>query len=236
MLGIIGAMDVEVNALKEKIKNPAATVLAGIEFVCGELEHVMVCVAQCGIGKVNAALCAQIMIDRFAADKIINVGVACSLSPEVAIKNVVIADAVCQHDMDITPAGAPRGYLDGLNTIMIATDKAMSDALAGAAIRCGERIHRGTIASGDIFIASDALKQSIVQEFGAICGEMEGGAIGHVCAANGIPFAVLRSISDGGDESAAMDYPTFKVVAAKISGAIVLDYIRTEKTQLDFHA
>lgn len=233
MIGIIGAMDVEVNTLKQKVKNKTVTNIAGIDFVMGDIEGVMAVVAQCSPGKVNAALCTQAMIDRFSPDSIINVGVGCSLSPEVVIKNVVIASDVCEYDIDITALGEPRGFINGLNMTKVPTDTALSDSLARAAINCGERIHRGTVASGDTFIAGEELKHSLKTDFGAICGEMEGGAIGHTCAANGIPFAVLRSISDGGDENALMDYPTFKNIAAKLSTSIILEYIATQRTQLE---
>lgn len=233
MIGIIGAMDVEVNTLKQKVKNKTVTNIAGIDFVMGDIEGVMAVVAQCSPGKVNAALCTQAMIDRFSPDSIINVGVGCSLSPEVVIKNIVIASDVCEYDIDITALGEPRGFINGLNMTKVPTDTALSDSLARAAINCGERIHRGTVASGDTFIAGEELKHSLKTDFGAICGEMEGGAIGHTCAANGIPFAVLRSISDGGDENALMDYPTFKNIAAKLSNSIILEYIAAQRTQLE---
>lgn len=233
MIGIIGAMDVEVNTLKQKVKNKTVTNIAGIDFVMGDIEGVMAVVAQCSPGKVNAALCTQAMIDRFSPDYIINVGVGCSLSPEVVIKNIVIASDVCEYDIDITALGEPRGFINGLNMTKVPTDTALSDSLARAAINCGERIHRGTVASGDTFIAGEELKHSLKTDFGAICGEMEGGAIGHTCAANGIPFAVLRSISDGGDENALMDYPTFKNIAAKLSTSIILEYIAAQRTQLE---
>lgn len=232
MLGIIGAMDVEVEAVKAKVCDSTETVIAGITFVCGYIENVMVTVAQCSPGKVNAAICAQIMIDTFKADKIINIGVGCSLNKNVMIKNVVIASDVCEYDIDITALGEPRGFINGLNVIKIKADAALSDELSRCAINCGEKIHRGTVASGDTFIASDELKTMLCNEFDAICGEMEGGAIGHTCACNGVPFAVLRSISDGGDENAQMDYPTFKTIAAKISTGIILEYIKTQNDQI----
>lgn len=210
MLGFIGAMDVEIQKIKDKIENPVITQIAGCEFVCGFINSVMVCAAQCNPGKVNAALCAQAMIDRFDIDKIINIGVGCSLSPDVIIKNIVVASNVCEYDIDITALGEPRGFINGLNLIKIETDSALSERLAQIAINCGEKIHRGTIASGDTFIASSDLKSMISTTFGAICGEMEGAAIGHVCYANNIPFAVLRSVSDGGDENSVIDYPTLQ--------------------------
>lgn len=226
MIGIIGAMDVEVDALKEKIANPTTQRFGICEFVTGTLEGIQVCVARCSIGKVNAALCTQLMIDKFAPEGIINVGVGGSLKKDVVIKDVVVATAVCEHDMDTTPLGDPKGYLDGINTVKMATDSALSDALAAAAEAGGEHVHRGIVASGDQFIASPEKKEELHRDFDAICGEMEGAAIGHVCTANGVPFAVLRSISDGGDDDASMDYPTFKLVAAKISTGIILRFLQ----------
>lgn len=232
MLGIIGAMDVEVDAIKAKIKDGVITRAAGAEFVTGYIENVMVTVARCSPGKVNAALCTQAMIDKFDVDKIINVGVACSLDPKVIIKNIVIATDVCQYDIDITALGEPKGYINGINMIKIPTDPQLSELLARTAINSGERIHRGTVASGDTFIGNAQQKKEIANNFGAICGEMEGGAIGHVCSANNIPFAVLRSISDGGDENAAIDYPTFKKIAADMSATIITKLIETQQEQL----
>lgn len=232
MLGIIGAMDIEINAIKSKIESPAKSTLAGVEFTCGYIKGIMVVTAVCAPGKVNAALCTQAMIDNFDVDEIINVGVGCSLSPNVVIKNIVIADSVVQYDIDITALGEPRGFINGLNTIRVETDKNISEALARIAINSGEKIHRGIIASGDMFIADDKLKNMITKNFSAICGEMEGGAIGHVCRANNVPFGVLRSISDGGDENAQIDYPQFKKIAAEKSTAIMMKYIESKNKQL----
>lgn len=232
MLGIIGAMDVEVDAIKAKIKDGVSTKVAGTQFVTGYIENVMVTVARCSPGKVNAALCTQAMIDKFDVDKIINVGVACSLDPRVVIKNIVIASDVCQYDIDITALGEPKGYINGINMIKIPTDPELSELLARTAINSGEKIHRGTVASGDTFIGTAKMKEEIARDFGAICGEMEGGAVGQVCSANNIPFAILRSISDGGDENAAMDYPTFKKIAADMSATIITKLIETQQEQL----
>ena len=218
MLGIIGAMDVEVRTIKDKMTGTVTTRAAGCDFVTGELEGVMITVVQCAPGKVNAALCTQLLIDRFQVDRVINIGVACSLSERVVIKNIVIATDVCQYDIDITALGEPK-------------DPTLSDRLARTAINSGERIHRGTVASGDTFIGTAALKSAIAGEFDALCGEMEGGAVGQVCAANGVPFAVMRAISDGGDENAAMDYPTFKKIAAELSATILTRFVAEEQTQ-----
>ena len=196
MLGIIGAMDVEVRTIKDKMTGTVTTRAAGCDFVTGELEGVMITVVQCAPGKVNAALCTQLLIDRFQVDRVINIGVACSLSERVVIKNIVIATDVCQYDIDITALGEPKGFINGLGTIKVATDPTLSDRLARTAINSGERIHRGTVASGDTFIGTAALKSAIAGEFDALCGEMEGGAVAQVCWRNEVPFMALKSVSD----------------------------------------
>lgn len=231
MIGIIGAMDVEVNSIKEKVENPVVSNFAGVDFVCGLFEDVMIVVAQCSPGKVNAALCTQLMIDKYQPDSIINIGVACSLSEKVHIKDVVIADDVVEHDMNITALGEPKGFINGLNTIKMATDKKISDDLARIAILTGCKIHRGTVASGDLFIGKEKQKVGIATEFNAICGEMEGAAIGHVCYANKVPFAVMRCVSDGGNEESQIDYPTFKPIAASTSRKILYKYITQQSIQ-----
>lgn len=234
MLGIIGAMDAEVSALKSKINNKTVETHAGIQFVCGTIEGAEVCVAQCSPGKVNAAMCTQIMLDRFDIDSVINIGVGCSLSSDVVIKDVVVAADVCQYDIDVAALGEEKGLINGLDIVKIPTDKNLSDALAKCAEKCVSKVHRGTIASGDTFIGSSELKRAISDDFGALCGEMEGGAIGHICYANNVPFAVLRSISDGGNEDVQLDYPAFKIIAAEISTSIILRFLKKQKTQLKF--
>ena len=226
MLGIIGAMDVEVNTIKEKVEDKKIKTFAGIDFVCGYLEDCEVCVAQCSPGKVNAALCTQAMLDNFDIDEVINVGVGCSLSGEVVIRDIVVARDLCQYDIDITALGEPRGLINGINKIKIETSCALSDALAQSAKQLDNCVHFGTIASGDTFIAGSERKKMINSEFGAICGEMEGAAIAQVCYINNVPFAVLRTISDGGDENAQIDYPTFKSIAADISSRIILNFLK----------
>lgn len=225
MLGIIGAMDVEVDALKALITAEKITHAAGLDFVCGRLEGTEVCLVRCNPGKVNAALCTQQLIDRFAPDAIINIGVGCSLHRDVVIKNIVVADAVCQYDFDTSAIDGVKGLVID-NRTSLPTDARLSDGLYRAALATGCTVHRGTVATGDTFIASDTLKQEIAGTFGAICGEMEGGAIGHVCYVNQVPFAVLRTVSDGGDAAAAMDYPTFKEAAAAISTATVKRFLQ----------
>ncbi|MBR1530997.1 MAG: 5'-methylthioadenosine/S-adenosylhomocysteine nucleosidase, partial [Eubacterium sp.] len=190
-----------------------------------KIEDTAVCVAQCSPGKVNAALCTQMMIDRFDIDSIINIGIACSLNRNVVIKDIVVASDVCQYDFDTSAVDGVKGLIfDGVTAF--SADDTLSNLLIDSALSCNYRCHHDIIASGDTFIASQELKDEIVSDFGAVCGEMEGGAIGQVCYVNKIPFAVLRTISDGGDKNVQIDYPAFKPIAAKISCSIVLEAIK----------
>ena len=226
MLGIIGAMDVEIKKIKSHIEEPTVKTAAGCEFVTGKIGSREICAVQCSPGKVNAAQCTQAMLDNFDIDAVINIGVGCSLSKDIVIKNVVVADSVCQYDIDITAFGEEKGLINGLNIVKIPTDPELSNALINSAKQLGYSTFSGTVASGDTFIGSDKMKAQIASDFGACCGEMEGGAIGQVCYINGVKFAVLRSISDGGDESVQVDYPTFKPIAADISSKILLEIFK----------
>ena len=229
MLGIIGAMDVEVSTLKNKVENKKIKTFAGIEFVEGTIAGQKVCVAQCSPGKVNAALGTQLMIDKFDVEGIINIGVGCSLDKSIVIRDVVVANDLCQYDIDITALGEERGLINGIEKVKIETSKTLSSELEKAAKDCGHIVHRGCVASGDTFIGSTELKNSINKEFSAICGEMEGGAIAQVCYINKIPFAVLRTVSDGGDEKVQINYPEFKPIAAKQSCEIMLKFFENKK-------
>ena len=225
LTGIICAMQLEMDGLRAQMTDTVSETVSGIEFVHGTLCGAPVVTAVCGVGKVFAALCAQTMILRYAPARLINTGVAGSLSPALTIGNIAIARDVVQHDMDTSPLGDPVGLLSGINIVHIPADPALGEALEASAAACGLTVRRGTIATGDQFISSGEQKSRIRDSFDAIACEMEGGAIGHVCYVNGIPFAVLRAISDGGDEEASMDYPTFARMAAENSVRVLTDYL-----------
>jgi adenosylhomocysteine nucleosidase len=225
LTGIICAMQLEMDGLRAQMSDTVSETVSGIEFVRGTLCGAPVVTAVCGVGKVFAALCAQTMILRYAPARLINTGVAGSLSPALTIGNIAIARDVVQHDMDTSPLGDPVGLLSGINIVHIPADPALGEALEASAAACGLTVRRGTIATGDQFISSGEQKSRIRDSFDAIACEMEGGAIGHVCYVNGTPFAVLRAISDGGDEEASMDYPTFARMAAENSVRVLTDYL-----------
>ena len=227
MIGIIGAMALETDAIIAEMKNKEETLISGIRFVKGEWQGSEVVVATCGVGKVFAALCAQTMILKFQPKMIINTGVAGALSKNLHILDVAIAEGVVQHDMDTSPLGDPPGLLSGIDQVVLPADKKMAAAMERAAEALSIHTERGIIASGDQFIAEDAQRDRIRSLFGAICCEMEGGSIGHVCYVNEVPFAVLRAISDGDGGDAAMDYPTFAKKAAARSVEILKKAIPT---------
>ncbi|MBE6594085.1 MAG: 5'-methylthioadenosine/adenosylhomocysteine nucleosidase [Ruminococcaceae bacterium] len=221
MIGIIGAMSAEVEALKAKIENGSTEKISGVEFVSGRLCGKDVVVAQCGIGKVFAAICAQTMILRYGASVIINTGVAGTLSDRIGILDFAISSSVVQHDMDTTAIGDAPGLISGINVVEIPASKELSDKVLELAAAQGEKAVGGVIASGDQFINSRERKSFIRDTFGAIACEMEGAAIGHVCYVNGVDFVIIRCISDNASGDAEMEYPEMVKIAAVKSQRLV---------------
>ena len=209
LIGIIGAMSVEVEGLKQAMKSAESVTVGAIEFTKGVIGNCNVVVAKCGVGKVFAGMCAQTMIVKYAPDVIINTGVAGSLSKNIGILDIVVGERVVQHDFDTSPLGDPKGFVSGFDSVYMNCDEEYSLRLIECASSLGIKAVRGTIASGDRFVADEGQKSEIASYFGADACEMEGAAIGQVCYVNNVNFCVLRAISDGGDESAAFDYPKF---------------------------
>ena len=226
MIGIIGAMQVEIDKIKSTVENPTTETVSGIEFVSGKIHGHDAVVAVCGIGKVFAAVCAQTMILKYNPDVIINVGVAGTLTDKLSIADIAVASDVVQHDMDTSPLGDPVGLVSGINVIKFPADIKTVEKIEKSIDNLGINRTRGTIASGDQFMSDKDKKQTIVDNFGAIACEMEGASIGHVCYINSVNFAVIRSISDSADDSAFMDYPEFVKKAAENSSAVIDGYFK----------
>ena len=224
MIGIIGAMDIEVSMLKDNMKESRNVTVSGIDFITGKLFDHEAVVAKCGVGKVNAALCTEAMILEFSPDMIINTGIAGSLTKKLSLLDVAVAKSVILHDFDLSYFGYPRGLVPGVETVEIPSDVAISKAIEGIVKGMGVGCEYGVIATGDQFICSDEKKEEIGREFSAIACEMEGGAIGLVCHINKIPFTIIRAISDSAN-GANMDYETFSERAAEISSKIVENFI-----------
>lgn len=215
-LGIIGAMDVEVALLKENMQGLRVSTQAGMEFFDGTLEGIPAVVVQCGVGKINAAMCTQILIDRFAVTHVVNTGIAGSLCADLDIGDLVISRDAIHHDFDLHFWGRPIGQVPGLDVTAFPAD----EKLLRMAFDSAEKINPGhtkigRVASGDQFICSKAQKDRIVADTDALCAEMEGASIAHTAYRNGVPFVIIRAISDKADDSAEMDYPTFEAIAAR---------------------
>lgn len=222
-LGIIGAMTVEVKTLKEHMENLTASKHGGMEFCQGFLEGFPVVVVQCGVGKVNAALCVQILCDCFGVSHIINTGVAGSLCAELDIGDFVISQDAMYHDFDchVINSAYSVGQVPGLSVRAFPADETlMAYAFEAAELANPGHARIGRIASGDQFIAEKGQKEKIITDTRALCTEMEGAAIAHAAWRNDIPFAVIRAISDKADDSAEMDYPTFEAIAANRCAAV----------------
>ena len=220
-LGIIGAMKIEVEALKENMENKTVTWRTGMEFCDGTLEGLPTVVVQCGVGKVNAALCVQILCDCFGVTHLVNTGIAGSLSKELDIGDLVVSKDAMYHDFDCGGFGYPHGKVPGMDVIAFPADETMMEYAVSAAEAVNPgHCKVGRVATGDQFICDKAVKNTIIENTQALCTEMEGGAIAQAAYRNGVPFVILRAISDKADDSADMDYPTFEAIAAHRCAAV----------------
>ncbi len=225
MFGIIAAMDVELEKLKASMENIKTETIGGTEFLTATLWGQDIVAAVSGVGKVNAAMCTQTMILKYSPEFIINSGVAGGLHKSLKICDIVVADSVIQHDMDTSPLGDPVGFISGIDIINIPCSKQIATLLKKAAEDNNIHAICGTIASGDQFINSSEKKKFLVDSFNAVACEMEGGAIGHVCYKNNVPFCVIRSISDGADDSSHLSYPEFVKLAADNLEAVLKSFV-----------
>lgn len=224
-IGIIGAMEPEVESIIKMLKGSESETVSGITFYTGKLLGKSVAVVKCGIGKVFAALCTEIMILKYSPSLIINTGVGGALASGLKPGDIVIADSLCQHDMDTSAIGDPKGLVSGINMIYFEADKRAGDILMEKAKELSLCAMRGRIATGDKFIADKADKERIVRDFGAHACEMEGCAIAQVAFVNNTPFAVVRAISDSTDGDASMDYTVFLTIAALASVSLTLTLV-----------
>lgn len=225
-VGIVGAMDIEVESLVSKLADKTSETVSGITFYKGFLEGKSAVIAKCGIGKVFAAICAETMIVRYSPKLLINTGVGGALAEDLSTGDIIIASRLCQHDMDTSAIGDPVGLVSGINKIYFDADERGCNILLEAAKRLNLKARLGTIATGDKFIASKEDKERIFSTFSADACEMEGGSIAQVAFVNQIPFVVVRAISDSADGEATMDYPTFLPIAARNSSGMTLALVR----------
>ncbi len=226
-IGIIGAMDLEVDALKTEMQVSQIVKRASMEFYEGTLKGTNVIIVKSGIGKVNAAICAQILIDLFEVTHIINTGVAGSLNADLDIGDILVSTDAVHHDMNVTVFGYKLGEVPQMGLREFPADENM---IKVAMETCREvnpdiTVRSGRVASGDQFISDNAVKEFIISNFKGDCAEMEGASIAHAAHLSNIPFVIIRAISDKADNSAEMDYPTFEREAAKHSAKLVAHMI-----------
>lgn len=226
-IGIIGAMEVEVAILKEKMEDVRIIKKASMDFYEGILAGKKVVVVRSGIGKVNAGICAQILADVFSVDAIIHTGIAGSLNKNINIGDIVLSTDVVQHDMDATGFGYRKGQIPQMPVFFFNADDNLRRLAAEV---CKEvnpdiQVFEGRIASGDQFVCDQDVKNRIVSEFSAYATEMEGAAIGQAAYLNEIPFLVVRAISDKADGSAQMDYSEFEKAAVDHSVRLTLNML-----------
>lgn len=226
-VGIIGAMDLEVEELKEKMSVANITKKANMEFFEGTLNGAEVVIVKCGIGKINAALCVQILADVFAVTHIINTGVAGSLNAKLDIGDILISKDALHHDMDVTIFGYALGEVPQMGFREFKADENLIALAKASCEKVNPDLHTlvGRVVSGDQFISSKEVKERLISTFQGDCAEMEGASIAHGAYLNGIPFVIIRAISDKADDSAEMDYPTFEREAAKHSARLVEDLV-----------
>lgn len=227
MIGIIGAMDSEVEALFAQMSSKEKISINNLTFYKGELFGKDVVIVKCGIGKVNAALCAQLLILNFKVEKVINTGIAGATGASLKQYDFVVSTAAVYHDVDVQIFGYKPGQVPGMPEAFDA-DSALADvavkAFEKSELAKKHKIIKGLVASGDQFIAGSEQKNFIVSTFHPACVEMEGGAIAHACYANNVPFAIIRCMSDCADDSATEEYS--EAAASKLSSAFLMEVIK----------
>lgn len=226
MIGIIGALEKEVNQLISYIENKVTETVCGIQFHQGTIYGKQVVISKCGIGKVFASMATTIMIEKYKATEIINTGVGGSLDKQLKIGDICVAKDVCQHDMDTSAVGDEIGLVSGINKIYFETDSKMNDIFIDVMLSEGITYYVKRVATGDVFVASDSKKQYIVNNFNASVCEMEGGAIAQVCTLSNVPFSILRTVSDNADSNANINYNEFFEKSSYVNCFLLKEYIK----------
>ncbi len=220
-VGFICPMDCELDAVTRLFSDKRVTRYAGMDFYEGTIAEKRAVAVKCGVGKVFAAMAAEALLLGFSPDLVINTGVAGNLSDNLSIGDVVVSSAVVQHDMDTSPLGDPVGLISGLNKVYLESDADAARLMCEVLDSLGVRYEMGVVASGDQFVATAEKRKEIRAAFGAACCEMEGAAVGQVCYAAGVPFLVLRALSDGANGASPEDFPAYCVEVSKTSSRAI---------------
>lgn len=227
-IGLIGAMDEEIRLLLESMEDVQTSSVAGITYHEGKIGEKKVVLCKSGVGKVNAAVCTQVLVDHYHVDAVVFTGVAGALDPELEIGDIVISKACMQHDMDVTPLGFARGIIPYQETSIFPADPVLVELALQVSRRLFDgKAKEGLILSGDQFVADRELVKLLHGQLGGTCTEMEGSAVAQVCHMNGLPYVVIRSMSDKADGSAHVNFTEFTQLASKHSYQIVEGMLRT---------
>ncbi|KNZ40269.1 5'-methylthioadenosine/adenosylhomocysteine nucleosidase [Acetobacterium bakii] len=225
MIGIIAAMENEARDIKSSMTDTIKIHHGGMTFIKGKIHHKEAVVVQSGIGKVNAAICTQILIDLFKAKSIINVGVAGAVHPDLDVGDIVISADSCQYDMDARAFGHPWGEIPNMDITFFKADKTLIELAEKAAIELNATYRIGRVMTADLGVDSHELKEKLFAHFGGLCVEMEGAAIGQVAYINQVPYLIIRSISDKADGNLKEDYKKNLENSIKNGVAMVLSMV-----------
>ena len=227
MIGIIGAMEEEISNLKSHMQVEEVQTIAGMSFFKGAVKGIELVLVRSGIGKVNAAICTQILASVYGVDTVINTGIAGSLNADIDIGDIVVSTSLVQYDVDARNFGYKLGEIPRMNIVEFPADKYLIDKTQSVfdSLNLGIKLYKGMVATGDKFVSEDSLKAEIISNFHAYCVEMEGAAIAQTAMLNNMACVVIRAISDKADNSANVDYRSFEARAienmSKISLALV---------------
>lgn len=229
VIGIIGAMEVEVSVLKDRMDVARVRMVARMEFVEGTLAGCHVVVVRSGVGKVDAAVCTQVLVSEFGVDAVVNTGVAGSLDNAIDIGDIVVSTDAMYHDVDATVFGYAPGEVPQLGVVAFPADEALRRAAVEACRVADPDVHvfEGRVVSGDVFVSDPATKERLATTFGGRCCEMEGAAVAQTCWLNDVPFVVVRAISDKADGSKKVLYPVFERKAAQHCAGLVCEFVAT---------
>ncbi len=227
MIGIIAAMDKEIDELKALMSDVNKDIYSGMEFWAGKLSGKDTVLVRCGVGKVNAAMAAEVLSVIYKVECIINTGIAGSLNAEINIGDIVLSTEALEHDMDVSGLGYEPGIIPDQDESIFVADNKLRETARKACENADLdiKVFEGRVLSGDQFISDKNKKDYLVNQFAGMCTEMEGASIAHVASLNNIPFLIIRSISDKADDSANMDYPEFQKIAIKNSVKLMSEMI-----------
>lgn len=228
MIGIIAAMVQEAADIKAAMEEIRSEVVAGMEFVIGKLYGREACVVMSGVGKVNAAICTQLLIDRFGAGVVINVGVAGAVATGLNVGDIVISSDTVQYDVDATAFGHPRGEIPNLDITYFPADETLIANALAAAAEVGQKAVVGRVMTADRGVDSPKLKAELIELFAGACVEMEGGAVGQTAWLNKVPYVVIRSMSDNADGELTETYAQNLDQSVKNAAAMVLAMVKAD--------